>query len=289
MIYASQYRQNGDDSLMLWRELLAEGESVLRQENIAEASLDAWYLLEYVSGMSRADYFMHREESVDAARAESYLDLIKKRGSHVPLQHLTGCQEFMGLEFLVDSRVLVPRQETELLVEKLLPLVQGRKVLDLCTGSGCIAISLSVLGKPLSVDATDLSEDALQLAEKNAKCLQADVTFFKSNLFQGIRDRYDIIVSNPPYIATETVKTLMLEVREHEPGMALDGGVDGLDFYRNISGEARKYLMPEGMLWLEIGYDQRESVSRLLREQGFDMVECYKDLCGMDRVISAKK
>ena len=278
---------------MTWKQLLDQGQCILREADIADALPDAWYLLEHVSGMSRADYFLRQEEPILSKVMECYLALVKKRSRHIPLQYLTGSQEFMGLAFLVDSRVLVPRQDTELLVEKLLPLVQGKKVLDLCTGSGCIAVSLAVLGNPLSVDAVDLSEDALELARENAQRLQAEVEFFHSDLFQGIRDRlikekYDVIVSNPPYIAADVVKTLMPEVREHEPLMALDGGPDGLAFYRQIAGEAGNYLRPGGMVWVEIGYDQGDPVRRLFLEQGFHHVECYRDLCGKNRIISAK-
>lgn len=273
---------------MTWKELLKKGECVLQEADIADASLDAWYLLEYVSERNRAGYFMHQEDKVPLVAVERYQNLVKRRSCHIPLQHLTGRQEFMGLEFQVSPEVLIPRQDTELLVEKLLPLVSGKRVLDLCTGSGCIAVSLSVLGTPLEVTAIDLSEKALLVARKNAEQLQAKVDFIQSNLFDHVTKKYDVIVSNPPYIATEVVKTLMPEVREYEPSMALDGGPDGLDFYRQIAIESRKYLNSGGMVWLEIGYDQRVSVSRLFQEQGFKKVACYQDLCGMDRVISAK-
>lgn len=273
---------------MTWGQLLEQGKGRLQGAGIEEASLDAWYLMEYVTGMRRADFFLRQEETVLPNNLKVYLELVERRRQHIPLQHLTGRQEFMGLEFLVDSRVLVPRQETELLVEKLLPLVEGKRILDLCTGSGCIAVSLSALGAPMSVDAIDLSEEALQLARENAERLQVEVEFFQSNLFQRIHGKYDVIVSNPPYIATAVVKTLMPEVREHEPVMALDGGMDGLTFYRQIAEEAGEHLYPGGMVWVEIGYDQGESVRRLFREQGFQHVECYRDFSGKDRIISAR-
>ena len=266
--------------------MLAKGVSALQEADIVDASLDAWLLLEYVSGLGRADYFLHQQENAAGKAQEQYQELIAKRCHNVPLQHLTGCQEFMGLEFLVNEDVLIPRQDTELLVEKLLPFVTGKRVLDLCTGSGCIAISLSVLGTPRKIDATDLSEKALLLAQGNAARLGGQVSFLKSDLFQNVMERYDVIVSNPPYIATDVIKTLMPEVREHEPVMALNGGADGLGFYRQIAKQARQYLNPNGTVWVEIGYDQRESVSRIFLEQGFGKVECYQDLCGMDRVIS---
>lgn len=272
---------------MSWRKLLAKGECILREAGIEDASLDAWYLLEHVSGMGRADYFMNREEQAPPEEQKQYLELLEQRSRHIPLQYLTGSRQFMGLDFLVGREVLIPRQDTELLVEKLLPLVHGKKVLDLCTGSGCIAISLSTLGTPLSVTASDISEAALRLAEENAERLGAGVTFIQSDMFREVDGKYDVIVSNPPYIATDVVGTLMPEVREHEPMMALDGGPDGLKFYRQIAEEAGEHLNPDGMVWVEIGHDQCGSVSRLFQEKGFGDVKCYKDLCGKDRVLSA--
>lgn len=272
---------------MTWKALLEQGENHLRAAGIADAGLDAWYLMEYVSGMSRAGYFLNQEETVSSEKIQCYLEMIKKRGSHIPLQHLTGSQEFMGLEFLVSPEVLIPRQDTELLVEYLLSIITGKKVLDLCTGSGCIGISLAKLGNPERVDAVDLSEKALLVAQENARRLQVDVHFLKSDMFQNITETYDVIVSNPPYITSSVINTLMPEVKEHEPRMALDGGEDGLSFYRQIARESKQYLAPNGMLWLEIGYDQGESVSGLLEKDGFYDVKCLQDLCGLDRVVNA--
>ena len=268
-----------------WKELLQLGQKTLEQDNIADASLDAWYLLAYVSGMNRADFFLKQEEMPGQEQITQFLELIEQRRRHIPLQHLVGSSEFMGLEFITGPQALIPRQDTETLVEALCPLVKGKRVLDLCTGTGCIAISLKLLGEAAQVDGVDLSEDALALAERNAKKLQADVHFWKSDMWSQVRDCYDIIVSNPPYIARAEVETLMPEVREHEPRMALDGGEDGLDFYRQIAEHAGKHLTPNGMLWLEIGYDQRESVSRLLEQNGFIQIGSLKDLCGKDRVV----
>ncbi|MBO5484250.1 MAG: peptide chain release factor N(5)-glutamine methyltransferase [Lachnospiraceae bacterium] len=274
---------------MTWKALLERGENRLRTAGIADAGLDAWFLMEYISGMSRAGYFLNQEEMASSEKTECYLELINKRCSHIPLQHLTGSQEFMGLEFLVSPEVLIPRQDTELLVENLLPVITGKKVLDLCTGSGCIGISLEKLGNPEKVDAVDLSEKALLVAQENARRLQADVHFSKSDMFQNITETYDVIVSNPPYITSSVINTLMPEVKEHEPRMALDGGEDGLSFYRQIARESKQYLAPNGMLWLEIGYDQGESVSGLLEKEGFNDVKCLKDLCGLDRVVCGIK
>ena len=277
----------GRGRIVIWKALLKQGEEILVQAGIADAELDAWYLLEYVSGMSRAAFFLHGEEEAAESQENAYLTLIRSRKEHIPLQHLTGTQEFMGMEFMVSKDVLVPRQDTELLVENLLPFVQDRQVLDLCTGSGCIGISLAKLGNPKSVDAVDLSKDALAVARENARNLQAEICFIESDLFTAVVKQYDVIVSNPPYIASDVIDTLMPEVKEHEPMMALDGGADGLDFYRRIAKEALIHLKSEGMLWLEIGYDQGETVSEILRQQGYEQVACLKDLCGLDRVIRA--
>lgn len=273
---------------VVYRELLEEGKHILAQAEIVDAECDAWLLLEHVSGMNRAQFFLHQQDTVPDELEADYRGMLRKRAEHIPLQHLTGTQEFMGLEFQVSPDVLIPRQDTELLVEKLLPHVQGKRVLDVCTGSGCIAISLAVLGKPEQMDAVDLSEKALIQAGKNAKRLGADVSFYRSDMLDEINGRYDVIVSNPPYIASDVVDELMLEVQEHEPRMALDGGADGLDFYHRLLAQAPERLLSGGLLAVEIGYDQREAVMELFREQGFTDVYCDRDLCGNDRVVMGR-
>lgn len=273
---------------VVYRELLEEGKRILVQAEIVDAECDAWLLLEHVSGMNRAQFFLHQQDTVPGELEADYRGMLRKRAEHIPLQHLTGTQEFMGLEFQVSPDVLIPRQDTELLVEKLLPHVQGKWVLDVCTGSGCIAISLAVLGKPEQMDAVDLSEKALIQAEKNAKRLGADISFYRSDMLDEITGRYDVIVSNPPYIASKVVDELMPEVQEHEPRMALDGGADGLDLYRRLLAQAPDRLLPGGLLAVEIGYDQRETVMELFREQGFTDVYCDRDLCGNDRVVMGR-
>lgn len=271
---------------MTFRELLTEGKNTLTACGIEDAELDAWLLLEYISHMDRAGFFLRQQEEVSEGDIHRYRDLIRQRGSHIPVQHLTGTQEFMGLEFIVSPDVLVPRQDTELLVEKLLPLSDGKKVLDVCTGSGCIAISLAKLGTPELVDATDLSEKALAIAGKNAQRLEADVTFYQGDLLENISGRYDIIVSNPPYIASEVVRGLMPEVKDHEPRMALDGGEDGLELYRRLLEQVPPHLEDGGILAVEIGYDQGKAVTSLFKEHGFEQIECCQDLCGNDRVVT---
>ena len=273
---------------VVYRELLEEGKHILAQAEIVDAECDAWLLLEHVSGMNRAQFFLHQQDTVPDELEADYRGMLRKRVEHIPLQHLTGTQEFMGLEFQVSPDVLIPRQDTELLVEKLLPHIQGKRVLDVCTGSGCIAISLAVLGKPKQMDAVDLSEKALIQAGKNAKRLGADVSFYRSDMLDKINGRYDVIVSNPPYIASDVVDELMPEVQEHEPRMALDGGADGLDLYRRLLAQAPERLLSGGLLAVEIGYDQREAVMELFREQGFTDVYCDRDLCGNDRVVMGR-
>lgn len=271
---------------MTWRELLEKGQEVLTAAGIEDAQPDAWYLLEYVSQLSRADYFLHQEEKITSEVHRRYFDLLERRCSHMPLQHLTGTQEFMGLTFRVSPDVLIPRQDTELLVELLLPMCGGKRVLDLCTGSGCIAISLAKLGSPDFVAAVDISAAALEIACENAGKLNTDVCFRQSDLYEEIAGCYDVIVSNPPYIRSDTLDTLMPEVRVFEPEIALDGGRDGLDFYRRIVRGAGQYLEREGMLAVEIGFDQADAVKKLFEEHHFCHIECHKDLCGLDRVVT---
>lgn len=269
-----------------WRELLEKGKEALTEAGIEDARLDAWYLLEYVSHMGRADYFLHQEEKITSEECSRYFELLERRSRHMPLQYLTGIQEFMGLTFKVSQDVLIPRQDTELLVELLLPACRGKRILDLCTGSGCIAVSLAKLGSPDYVAAADISEAALKIAEQNAEKMDAPVCFWQSDLYDKITGSYDIIVSNPPYIRSDTLDTLMPEVRAFEPELALDGGEDGLDFYRRIVRGARQHLEREGILAVEIGFDQADDVKKLFEENDFCHIASHKDLCGLDRVVT---
>ena len=265
--------------------LLCRGRECLRQAGIADGELDSWYLLEYVSGMSRSQFFLRRQESAAKQEIVEYERLLKRRSAHIPLQHLTGSQEFMGLSFQVNEHVLVPRQDTECLVEQVLPAAAGKKVLDMCTGSGCIAISLAVLGEPESCVGVDISAEALAVARENARQHDAKVAWLESNLFENVEGSFDIIVSNPPYIAPDVIEGLMPEVRDYEPRIALEGGADGLEFYRRISTEAVHYLERGGFLYYEIGHDQGEAVRQIMLEAGFQDVRCEKDYSGNDRVV----
>lgn len=239
--------------------LYREGQIQLKDSGIEEYQLDAWYLLEYVTGISKASYYGDPNRELSAAQAEEYRKCIEKRSERIPLQHITGVQEFMGHEFFVNEHVLIPRQDTEILVEHALDKVEdGKKVLDMCTGSGCILLSIL---KRYQVQGTgaDISSEALQVAERNRKHLALpQVEWLQSDLFEKIEEKYDVIVSNPPYIQTGVIESLQEEVRLHDPYIALDGKEDGLYFYRRIIEDAKAYLEDGGWLLFEIGYDQAE-------------------------------
>ena len=287
---------------MTYRELLSEGENILKNSNIQDYKTDAFYLLEYVFNMNRSSFFLKGNESIEdnqTGKIKEYFDKIDIRKNHTPLQHITNCQEFMGLSFYVDENVLIPRQDTEILVEKAIEICNGIdigntdgnkvRVLDMCTGSGCIAVSLAKLCKNTMVTAVDLSDKALEVAVINAKNNEADINFKESDLFTSLSETlFDIIVSNPPYIKTGDIENLMEEVKFNEPFMALDGSEDGLKFYRRITEESVKYLRAGGYLVYEIGYDQAVEVRAIMESNGFDDIEIIKDLAGLDRVVCGR-
>ena len=271
---------------MTLREAYVYGQEQLANANISDADLDAWYLLEYVTGITRTTYYLDTGKEMTPFEEVTYRALLAKRASHIPLQHLTGVQEFMGLEFSVNEHVLIPRQDTEILVESVLDALQpGMEVLDMCTGSGCIILSLMKLGKDIRGMGVDVSEKALHIARQNAQKLQVEAQFLQSDLFDGVEGAYDVIVSNPPYIRTDIIRQLQEEVKFHDPMLALDGKEDGLYFYRRIVEESPKYLKKAGKLFFEIGHDQAEDVVRLLTNAGFAEVTVKKDLAGLDRVV----
>lgn len=278
---------------MKYRDLYNQGMEKLSSENIADAKIDARLLLEYACETDRNALFLNGDMEVPAQKEQLYYELLEKRGNHIPLQHLTGEQEFMGLTFEVNQHVLIPRQDTECLVEIVLKhLHDGMKILDMCTGSGCILISLLHYSNDCAGVGVDLSKEALKVAESNAAALgsngitdKLDISFVHSNLFEKVDGKFDIIVSNPPYIKTEVIDTLMPEVKDFEPMMALDGAEDGLFFYRQIIRDAKKHLIRGGQLFFEIGFDQGAEVFELMRENGYVDVEVSKDLAGLDRVV----
>ena len=284
--------------------LLKNGQKILEQSGIREAGLDAWLLLEYITGKSRAYYFAHGDEGVTEETACRYQELIRKRAEHIPLQHLTHQAFFMGYEFYVNEDVLVPRQDTETLMEAALELLKGNKaprILDMCTGSGCIITSLMLEVPEASGTGVDLSEKALEVAIRNARELgTADRTkFVKSDLLSAEyfskKDNaekvtgYDMLISNPPYIPSGEIEGLMEEVRLHDPRMALDGMEDGLYFYREITRQAMDHIRPGGWLLYEIGCEQGKDVKELLEKEGFIKTEIRQDLCGLDRVVLGQR
>lgn len=273
------------EEILTLKEALAKAVDKLQQMEVPDADIDAWYLLSYVTGLDRAAFFLHGEEPMAEPDMIRYCDLVTKRGERIPLQHLTGEQEFMGLDFHVNEHVLIPRQDTECLVERVLPYVDGKRVLDVCTGSGCIAIAIAKLGKPFIVHGVDISEEALAVARQNATELNASVELFAGDLMTRMDGQYDVIVSNPPYIPPSVIEGLMPEVRLHEPMLALDGGQDGLEFYRRIAGQAVTRLAPNGRLFLEIGCEQVAAVAEILQKQGYREVQVFQDLAGKDRIV----
>lgn len=271
---------------MTLKEAYEYGQKRLAIAGIDDAVLDAWYLLEHITGISRAIYFLRMNEEMNEQMEVQYKEYLETRANHIPLQHITGVQEFMGIEFNVNEHVLVPRQDTEVLVEEALKVLKsGMEVLDMCTGSGCIILSLMKFAKEISGTAVDISEEALKVAKSNADKLEATVEFIQSDLFENVNGAYDVIISNPPYIRTAVIDELKDEVKFHDPLLALDGKEDGLFFYRKIIKESLNYLKPNGRLYFEIGHDQGEEVKKLMEEAGFVEVAVKKDLAGLDRVV----
>lgn len=274
---------------MTYREAVEFGTKCLTDAGVPDAALDAWYLLQMVCKIESSYYYVHGEEDITQDAQKEYEIAVQKRAEHIPLQYIIGEQEFMGLRFKVNSNVLIPRQDTETLVEQVLKIVKpGMKVLDLCTGSGCVLISVLKNAPELTGMGSDISKTALLVAKENAKLHEVDAEWVRSDLFDNITETFDVIMANPPYIPTGEILSLMPEVRDFEPENALDGGADGLDFYRKIAGQVKDYLNPGGYVYMEIGYDQGEAVSELMRNAGFTEVEVIKDLARNDRVVKGK-
>ena len=278
---------------MTYDEALKSGIAYLEKHSVPNAHFDAEELLLYLAKFSKADFLMHRIDEIPENLENDYVLLLEQRGQRIPLQHIIGEQDFMGLTFLVNSDVLCPRLDTESVVERALQLAgkyENPKILDLCTGSGCIAISmyhfLKQEKKKISVDAVDLSEKALEVAKKNAFSNRAYIEFYQGDLFEPLttEKKYDMIISNPPYIPSRVIDGLMPEVRDHEPRTALDGDEDGLKFYRLISRQAREFLSPDGCLVYEIGFNQGRDVSDIMNELGYKNVSIEKDLAQNDRI-----
>lgn len=301
------------------RQIIEEGTAVLEAAGIEEAALDAWYLLEYTAGISRASYYGDPGRILEERQAKQYLEYIEMRRKRIPLQHITGEQEFMGYPFYVNEHVLIPRQDTETLVEEAVQIVRAKmrdmegreslRILDMCTGSGCILLSILKMCPLTEGVGCDISEEALKVAGKNAGRLGVNAKWIRSDLFerwdhpdQGncaeetpfgkepVRSdrRYDVIVSNPPYIPTEDIEGLQEEVRFHDPRIALDGGEDGLHFYRRIIEDSISHIEDGGHLLFEIGCSQGKDVAELMEVHGYGNVMIKKDLSGLDRVVSGR-
>ena len=263
----------------------------LNKSGFDEAESDSRLIFEYIAGIDRVKLTLEGDRELEPGVEEKLKAALDMRLTHMPVQYITGYQNFMGLEFMVSKDVLIPRMDTETLVEEVLRLgLSNVRVLDICTGSGCILLSILKYVYGSSGVGVDISDGALGVAEANSEALGIDATFIKSDMFENIPkdERFDIVVSNPPYIRSDVIGTLMSEVKDYEPLLALDGSEDGLKFYRIIADRAPEYLNNGGMLFLEIGYDQGAEVSALLSAAGFMDVEVIKDLSGLDRVVSGR-
>lgn len=277
--------------ILTLQQIYREGKETLERAGIAEAELDAWYLLEYVTGISRASYYGDPGRVVTEEDLCRYRECIEKRAGHIPLQHITGEQEFMGLSFRVNDQVLIPRQDTETLVEEALKYAMpGMRVLDLCTGSGCILISLLHFCPGLTGVGSDISAEALKMARTNGQRLHVEerAQWLCGDLFEKVTGAFDLIISNPPYIRSAEIEELQEEVRLYDPRIALDGAEDGLLFYRRIIEESKSYLKNGGRLLFEIGCDQGRDVAELLENAGYTEVSVKKDLAGLDRVAAGR-
>ena len=288
------------------RELLKEGESRLVEHGIENSTMEARILLQHICDFDWARYLMQADTEADPQEEYKYLKLIDQRCTHYPLQYILGSADFMGIDFMVNDSVLIPRLDTEVLVETILEKanIENGSFLDMCTGSGCIAVSLMVYGKFAKGIGVDVSKRALDTARLNGffnrDAWMKDgrdtnsLLWIHSNLFEevvgeGIDEQFDLIVSNPPYIPGEVVDTLMPEVRDHEPRLALEAADGGLEFYKKITKEAVNRIKPEGWLFYEIGCEQGEAVSQILKENGFKDVHTVKDLAGLDRVVYGRR
>ena len=277
---------------MTIKENLVKATELLKQNKIEDSTLKARLLLAFVLNKSKEYLVINSEQEVNLTLEKKYNNLLNKLISNVPLQYIINSQEFMGLKFYVDENVLIPRQDTETLVQEVLKIIDSKrnyKILDMCTGSGAIAVSLAKSVFDANITAIDISVEALKVAEKNAKIndVKDKIEFIESDMFSKVSEKYDILVSNPPYVDEEHMKLLSKEVKK-EPQIALDGGEDGLKFYKIIAAEGKKHLNSHGWLFLEIGYNQKEQVCEILSNQGYKNIVCVKDLAGNDRVIMCK-
>lgn len=267
--------------------LLAWTTGYLKEKGVEGARREAEWLLGHATGLSRLDLYLQFDKPLEDAELTAFRNLVIRRGRREPLQYLLGDQEFMGRNFRVTPAVLIPRSDTAVLVEQALKLMPpAARVLDVGTGSGCIAISIACEDPRAIVHAVDISPDALAVARQNAQTLAADVTFTQGDLctpYAG--SRFDLLVSNPPYIRQTELAGLQPEVIDFEPVMALDGGADGLDFYRRLVAAAPELLTPGGWLLVEVGYDQASDVAKLMDTAGLRDISTGHDSAGIERIV----
>ena len=290
---------------MTYQEALLEGKNILKDADVADCETDAWLLLEYVTGIDKNKFILDKVSDKDMPETDykAYRDAIERRGQKIPLQHITGVQNFYGYDFFVNENVLIPRFDTEVLVEQVINIIKkdyGKntkipEILDICTGSGCIILSIMAyirdkMGYTPKGYALDISDKALEVAKDNARRLDLNPEISLMDILTSeISGNYDIIVSNPPYIETEVIKGLMSEVKDHEPMIALDGGQDGLLFYRTIADKAYDHINGGGYLAFEIGYNQGRGVTDIVTEAGYTDARVIKDYAGNDRVCIARR
>lgn len=276
--------------MMKYRKAFETGQRRLEEARIAEAALDARLLLEFVCGTDRNYLLLHGDREITAEEETQYFAAVERRFTHIPLQYITGEQEFMGLSFLVNQDVLIPRQDTETLVEEaMIEVTDGSRVLDMCTGSGCILLSLMRYKNGILGTGSDISEKALCVAEENSRRLGVEAEFIQSDMFENVEGTFDAVLSNPPYIRTDVIPSLMEEVRDHEPAAALDGREDGLYYYRILAERTADHLAKGGILIVETGYDQGAEVAKLFRENGYRDICIINDLAGHQRVVKGRK
>ena len=277
------------------KEALKKANQILIQNNIDEVFLKSRILLAHILNVEKEYLIIHDDEVLLSLQENEFFEKVNKLCSGVPIQYLTNSQEFMGFNFYVDKNVLIPQPDTEILVENVISIIKNLQkscqkeitVLDLCTGSGIIGVCLKKYLQNVNVLSSDISSNALEIAKKNANLQNVKIDFIKSDLFENIDEKFDVIVSNPPYIKTDKINELSKEVK-NEPRLALDGGQDGLDFYRRIIKESTNFFRKTGYLALEIGYDQKEAVENLFKNFKYKEIKIFKDLSDIERVIIGK-
>lgn len=274
------------------QELLEIGVKKLKEKSIENPIFISRRLMCFTLQKDRIYLITNSEKEVSKEQEKKFLEYISKIEKHIPIQYIINSQEFMKMNFYVDENVLIPRQDTEVVVEEAIKIIENnnfKNILDMCTGSGILAITIAKYVENCNVNAIDISKEALEIAKKNAisNGVKDKIKFIHSNMFENINGKYDLIISNPPYIKTDVIKTLSEEVKK-EPVIALDGGKNGLEFYNILAINAHKFLNPEGYLVLEIGYDQKEEVTNILMDNYKD-ITCIKDMGGNDRVIICRK